>query len=419
MKLENTLKQKLLQNQTLSIKQQYSLKVLEMNTADLLDTIIEELEINPVLEANYEVYSLQSKRREDGFDLMMNYIVEEERLTDVLLRQCNTYHKDINEQLGEFIINSLDPDGYLRMDSKDIAVLTNCNEDEVEEMINIIQTFEPYGVCARNLRECLIIQLSNLKNEYVLTAIDIVYEYLTLLSENKLPLIAERLHKSLEEINQAVALIKKLDPKPGYRYASSSATIEPDIKVYLDDDEIKIRLLSDQYDLRINQQYKNTKDEAIIKYLAKHMKQAELLIDSMIKRNRTLFAISDCIVRKQQGYFLNNAQLLPLTMKEIAEEIGIHESTISRSIANKYMEFNQRMIPLKFFFTSKLESGESSNEVQLKIIELIKNEDKKKPLSDACIVTLLEKENIKISRRTVAKYRDILNIPATTKRKQF
>ncbi|MEG0841416.1 MAG: RNA polymerase factor sigma-54 [Erysipelotrichaceae bacterium] len=419
MKLENTLTQKLLQTQTLSMKQQYSLKILEMNTADLLDTIIDELEVNPVLEANYEVYSLQSKRKEDGFDLMMNYIVEEEQLSDVLLRQLNTYHKQINESLGEFIIQSLDHDGYLRMPTKEIVALTNSNEDDVEEMINIIQTFEPYGVGARNLVECLIIQLSNLENESVQTAMDIVYEHLTLLSENKLPIIAERLNKSMEEINKAVVLIKKLDPKPGYRYASSSPCIEPDIKVIVEGDEIKIKLCCDQYDLRINQLYKNTKDEAIIKYLAKHMKQAELLIESMVKRNRTLFAICDCIVRKQQGYFLHQTQLLPLTMKTIADEIGIHESTISRSIANKYMEFNQGIIPLKFFFTSKLESGESSNEVQLKIMELIKHENKKKPLSDASIVTLLANENVVISRRTVAKYRDLMNIPATTKRKQF
>ncbi|MEF9962661.1 MAG: RNA polymerase sigma-54 factor, partial [Erysipelotrichaceae bacterium] len=137
MKLENTLTQKLLQTQTLSMKQQYSLKILEMNTADLLDTIIDELEVNPVLEANYEVYSLQSKRKEDGFDLMMNYIVEEEQLSDVLLRQLNTYHKQINESLGEFIIQSLDHDGYLRMPTMEIVALTNSNEDDVEEMINI------------------------------------------------------------------------------------------------------------------------------------------------------------------------------------------------------------------------------------------------------------------------------------------
>lgn len=419
MKLETTLTQKLLQTQKLSLKQQHSLKILEMNTAELIDTVINELEINPVLEANYEVYSIQSRRRDDGFELMMNYIIEEKTLNDVLLQQLHTYRKTTNVNLGSYIIQSLDSDGYLRLNNTQIMKDCNVSEEEVEEMINIIQTFEPYGVAARSLSECLIIQLSYSGSIYSRLAIDITYEYLSLVGENKIPQIADLLHEDIEAVKGAVALIKKMNPRPGSHYQSVSSYIEPDVKIEVSDGEIKIRLLSDQYDLRINEQYKNTKDVAIRKYLSKHMKQAEELIDCMIKRNRTLLSIVDCVVRHQKDYFLHDAQLLPLTMKEIASEIEIHESTISRTISNKYMDFNQRMIPLKFFFTSKLDSGESSNEVQQKIVELIKGEDKKKPYSDSAIEERLSNLGIQISRRTIAKYREQLNIPAASKRKLF
>lgn len=419
MKLENTLTQKMLQTQKLSLKQQYSLKVLEMNNADLIDAIVEELEINPVLEACEEIYSMQTRHHDDGFDLMMNYIVEEETLSDVLLRQLHTYHKPVNEELGTFLIQSLSDDGYLRISNKEIEEVTGFGEEEIEELINIIQTFEPYGVGARTLEECLVIQLSYTNNIHARLAIDITAEYLDLVGENKIPLIAEKMKESVDDVKEAIALIKKMDPRPGSQFMPMSASIEPDVRVSVNNGEIQITLLSDRYDLRINEQYQNTKDDAIRKYLSKHMKQAELLIDSLEKRNRTLLSIVDCIVNAQREYFISQSQLQPLTMRDIAETIGIHESTISRSIANKYMDYNQKLIPLKFFFVSKLESGESSNEVQLRIKEMIDQEDKKKPLSDAKIADLLGEQDIQISRRTVAKYRDQLNIPSTSKRKEF
>lgn len=419
MKLENTLTQKMLQTQKLSLKQQYSLKVLEMNNADLIDAIVEELEINPVLEACEEIYSMQTRHHDDGFDLMMNYIVEEETLSDVLLRQLHTYHKPVNEELGTFLIQSLSDDGYLRIGNKEIEEVTGFGEEEIEELINIIQTFEPYGVGARTLEECLVIQLSYTNNIHARLAIDITAEYLDLVGENKIPLIAEKMKETVDDVKEAIALIKKMDPRPGSQFIPMSTSIEPDVRVSVNNGEIQITLLSDRYDLRINEQYQNTKDDAIRKYLSKHMKQAELLIDSLEKRNRTLLSIVDCIVNAQREYFISQSQLQPLTMRDIAETIGIHESTISRSIANKYMDYNQKLIPLKFFFVSKLESGESSNEVQLRIKEMIDQEDKKKPLSDAKIADLLGEQDIQISRRTVAKYRDQLNIPSTSKRKEF
>lgn len=419
MKLVNVVTQKMIQTQRLSMRQQFSLKVLEMNTHDLLDAVIEELEMNPVLEANEHIYSMQSVHKDTDFDLLLNYVEDCETLSEVLMKQLETCRQTVDVSLGEFLIESLDEDGYLRMSNQEISSFTGRSEDDVEEMVNRIQTFEPYGVAARSLDECLLIQLSFQESQHRRLAMKIAADYLSLVADNRLPEIAEKLGYEMADVVQAVHLIKQMDPRPGINYASSSDYVEADVRISIEDQEIKMELLSEQYDLRINHNYEQSKDKEVIQYLEQHMKSARLLIESMKKRNVTLLAIINCIVEHQRAFFLEHAQLAPLTQKDIAEEVGIHESTISRAISNKYMEFEQRLIPLKFFFQAKLESGESANEIHIQLKSIIAEEDKQNPYSDQKLADRLSEQGVKISRRTIAKYRDQLQIPPASRRKQY
>ena len=421
MKLETSLKQTQIQTQKLSLKQQYSLKVLEMNDTQMLDAIVSELEINPVLEANENIYAMQERAYGDRtpYELALNYVEQEETLSDILLSQLHMDRRAVNEVLASFIIESLDSNGYLQMSVEELTKITHFSNDEIEQTIQIIQSYEPHGVCARTLKECILLQLADKKSVFCLLAEDITEHYLNELAENKLPLIASQLHCTLEDVNEAVALIRSCHPKPGAMYATSASYASPDVRISVENQEVHIELLSTRYDVRISTRYQETKDSAIKKYLAKHMKQAELLIASIEKRNVTLLGIVQCIVEHQKQYCLNNQQLQPLTLKEIGDELGLHESTISRTVSNKYMEFHQKMIPLKFFFPTKLSSGDSSSAIQDMMKSLIDSEDKKRPYSDQEISDLLAAKGMKVSRRTVAKYRDILGIANTTKRKVY
>ena len=421
MKLETNLKQTQIQTQKLSLKQQFSLKVLEMNDTQVLDAIVAELEINPVLEANENIYAMQEHAYGDRtpFDIALYYVVQEESLSETLLKQLHTDSNQVNEALADFIIESLDSNGYLRLSMEELMEITHASFEELEETINVIQTFEPYGVCARSLQECILIQLSYLHHPALKTAITITDRYLEELAQNKLPWLASCLNISLEEVNAAAALIRSCNPKPGSSYAHPSAYVAADAKITVIDREVQIELLSTRYDLRISKRYQSTTDKEMQNYLKKYIKQAELLIASIEKRNVTLLGIVHCIIDHQKDYFLDHRPLKGFTLKEAAQALGIHESTVSRTIANKYVSFEERLIPLKFFFPAKLSSSDSAHEAKERIKELITSENKQQPYSDQDLADLLLEEGIRCSRRTVAKYRDALGIPSTSKRKQY
>lgn len=419
MKLETNLKHAQIQTQKISIKQQYSLKILEMNEIQMRDEILSELEINPVLEASDEIYTTKGSNKESTFDLLLNYAVKEETLQEVLMMQLHTYRKKVNLELGEFIIESLDSNGYFLLPMHDVQRVMPVSEEEIEDTINVIQTFEPYGVGARSLQECILIQLSYKKHPLLKYAIIIVNEYLNELAENKLPLLASQLDMNIEEVNEVVKLIRTCNPKPASSYASSSYYVKSDARVFVEDGEIQIELFSTDYGLKISSDYETVSDQKIKKYLSKFEQQAKLLISSIEKRNVTLLGILHCIVKKQKDYFLHNGQLVGLTLKEVAEELDIHESTVSRTVSNKYIEFEEKTISLKYFFPNKLSSGDSVNSVQMRIKELVESENKNKPYSDQELSDLLLKEGMQCSRRTVSKYRTILGIASAAKRKQY
>lgn len=420
MKLETRILQNLTQQQKLTQRQQQDLKILEMNHQELESWIEEELERNPLLEIEeaYEPHAYAGSQA--SFDLLLNYVQQEETLSEVLRKQIATCPHPLPEELAHFLVDSLDDNGYLTLTDEDIHQLMPAYSlDDIEDTINEIQTFEPAGVCARNLQECLLIQLCFEDIPYSQLAIMIVNYYLKEVSENRLPDIAKALDCPMEDVKQALALIRSLNPKPGAIYAQSAAYVNPDMEVRVEDGELHIELLHKTYGLRIVTLPVETSDTQTQSYIKQQQKEAQTLMQGIAKRNSTIERIMEVIATIQKDFFLTHAQLKPLTLKDVAKQLDLHESTISRAIAGKSILFEQQIIPLKFFFPTKLQEGTSANEVQLKLKELIQAEDKKKPYSDQKLCDLLQEAGYEVSRRTVAKYRDLLHLPAAAKRKVF
>lgn len=419
MNLSNKQLQTLTQTQKMTLKQQYHLKLLSYNDQQLLSEIEHQVEINPLLECDESFFQTGKSSQDSFYDQSLRYVHDEKSLQDELLEQCHVYPNEIYEDLATYLIESLDDDGYLRISNELIQQDTGYGDEEIEDTIAILQTFEPSGVCARNLQECLLIQLCNEDISHNPIAIHIVNEYLELLAMNKLQTIADELHVSLNDIKEAVDLIRSLQPKPASSYSQSSAYIFPEAKVTIEDQEIIITLTNAKIPLNIDRTYENQEDLVLQAYVKKHTKEAQMLIDGLQKRNDTLSKILHYIIQYQRTFFIDNGQLKALTLNQVAQAIEMHESTISRSVSSKSIEFNNQIYPLKFFFPKQLESGQSNNEIQLRMKEMIAKEDKHKPLSDQQMVDLLKNDNIIVSRRAIAKYRDQLQIPAASKRKVF
>ena len=416
MKLETHLTQTLKQTQKLSMKQQLSLKALSMNAQELVEMIQEEANTNPLLEI--DEFSADSNTLD--YDLAAEMSKASTTLIDELLMQLHTCRHVENPLLCEFIIYSLDNNGYLTLSVEEIAQLCDCTPEVVEDALYQVQSFEPCGVAARSLKECLIIQCAEMDTAlkpYLMMCVD---QYLDLIADNKLPEIAQRCDTSLDTIKSCVTLIKTCNPTPGAAYAPAAALSIPDIFISIDEtDTLNVTVKNYTQQLKINHAYDQSSNEELKIYVKEYTKRIQELIAMLDKRQNTLFTIVNAIVSIQAGWFLHQADLLPMTLNDIAVLCNLHESTVSRAVQGKLLEFNQRYIPLKFFFNAKLESGQSSMAIQQKLKKLIEGENKKKPYSDAELSALMKQEDIQISRRTIAKYRDQLAIPSASKRKIY
>jgi RNA polymerase sigma-54 factor len=342
--------------------------------------------------------------------------------------------------LGQFIVNAIDHNGYLHMSDEEIASQTGAKLCSVEKVMDVIRTFEPTGVGARNLRECLLLQLKAMladgelepgDEECLKDAIAIVDLCLDDLAANRLALIAKHLHISVNRVQYASDLIKTLDPKPGRRYASENAGyIIPDAVIEKSDGGYAVTLNDTSIpNLTISSYYrevfeKEAKDSDAAKYLSERLNAALWLIKSVENRNQTIYNVLTSVVKHQQN-FLDKGEyyLVPLTLKIIADEVGVHESTVSRSISGKYVQTPRGVFDIKYFFKSGVSDGSdegmSSESVKALIGEYVSGEDKKSPLSDAQIAEMLKGADIDISRRTVAKYREDMGIQASPKRRRY
>ena len=430
-----------------------AIQILQFNNQELVDYVQNELLENPVLEAEKEYdtqeVDIREKIREADYEeesfkqweyspdedddyTYEQYVSEEDTLTDYLFMQLQFSNlKGKHAAIGKYIIEAVDDNGYLTASVEEIAQAVDAEIEDVEDTLNFIQTFDPAGIAARNLRECLIIQLAS--KGLLTDEIEYIIEnMLEDLADNKIAHIAKTLNMKNQEVQQIADLIKTLEPKPGRLFSSGETTryVIPDIFVEKINDEFVVtnndtsvpKLMVSSYYNKLSAEA--DKDEELNKYLNDRFNAAVWLIKSIEQRKQTIYNVASAVVKYQQDFFDKGEKYLKtLTLKQIAEEVGVHESTVSRSINGKYMQSPRGVFELKYFFSSGVSGGDgagvSSNSVKSIIKEIINGEDPRKPYSDQDIVEILKEKGIDISRRTVAKYREGMNILSSSKRRRF
>ena len=338
-----------------------------------------------------------------------------------------------NEQLrelGSAIIGNLDDDGYLVASVEEIAAMGDWSVEAVTRALAHIQTFDPIGVAARDLQECLLLQIRHLGLEGTPTE-KIVSEHLRLLQNHQVPELARRLGLTIDELKDHIEIIKHLDPKPGSRYnPSQSQYVIPDVYVVKVEDHYEVFLNEEGLpQLRISPVYRRLLDKSASEnnaetraYVKDKFRSALWLIKSVDQRQKTIHKVATSIVNFQRDFLDHGIEhLRPLVLRDVANDIGMHESTVSRVVNNKYMHTPQGVYEMKFFFHSGISSsyGESVSSVTIKqrIRKIIEAEDPRKPLSDSKIVSILQREGLMLARRTIAKYREELKIPTSNQRK--
>jgi RNA polymerase sigma-54 factor len=335
-------------------------------------------------------------------------------------------------EVCEGVINNLDRDGRLGYSVEEIAESLDhpASAQEVAAALEVVQRLDPAGVGARNLVECLLLQLDPAEPDYALER-EIVLHHLKDIEANRFPKIAKETDRDIEDVKRAIAAVCMLHPAPGRLYDNEVVPIvAPDVFVEFVDDHYEIRLDDTTLPrLRINQQYRELLtgkglEADARQFLQKKMESARWLIDSIQQRRRTLLKVSHDIVRAQQEFLEKGlAHLRPLKMQEVADAVGIHVATVSRAIRHKYMQTPRGLLPMKFFFTGGTQSAEGEMQtwdaVKERIKRLVEEEDKANPLSDDDIVKKLGEGGVHIARRTVTKYRKSLNISTSRQRKNY
>jgi len=455
---------------------QQAIKLLQLSRLELLETISQEIEENPVLE---ELTAGESEQEEEKDDLkeepvreateISEVIVEDrarddvdwetyiteyntgwaethyeerdipsfENITDTktnlpqhLTWQLNMSSLDADQrEIGIHIIGNLDEDGYLDISLEEISESTGESYEKVVETLRLIQNFDPVGVAARDTQECLLIQVRFHKLEGTLVE-QIIMDYMKELENRSYDKIASSLSLPLQDVVAAVSVIQTLDPRPGRVYSNEETIyITPDIYVFKAGDDYEIVQNEDGLPkLRINGYYKQILQNKIPisentkAYIQEKMRSAAWLIKSIHQRQRTLFRVTESIVRFQKEFLDKGiAHLKPLVLRNVAEDIEMHESTVSRVTTNKYVYTPQGLFELKFFFNSSISSFDgdalASESVKEQLRKLIKREDKARPYSDKDIEKMMKSLNINVARRTIAKYRESMGILPSRKRR--
>ncbi|TXC85158.1 RNA polymerase factor sigma-54 [Luteibaculum oceani] len=479
--LKQTLQQKLLQK--LSPQQIQLMKLLQVPTVELEKRIKQELEENPVLEEGREEletdneyeneYEEEDTRTEAEKEIDIEDYLNDDDIPDYKLYSSNhgkdveekgipisggsTFHDNLKAQLdlrilsekqrkiGEHLIGNLDDDGYLRREMEalvdDLAFTQNilCDIDELEDVLLIIQDLEPYGVGARNLQECLQIQLDkkNLDTEPLIFAHRIIEYHFEEFTKKHYKKILADLEIEEEDLKDAINEITKLNPRPGNSMQDSvkiNQTVVPDFLVTEQDGELQLSLNGKNApDLRVSksyremlQRYSETKrDKQATLFIKQKIDSARWFIDAIQQRNQTLMLCMSAILEIQHDFFLtgDETKMKPMILKDIAEKVGLDISTISRVANSKYVQTDFGTFLLKSFFSESLtkNDGEEVSTIEVKKIlqDAIDAEDKKKPLTDEKLAKILKEKGYNIARRTVAKYREQLNIPVARLRKEI
>ncbi|RKX34955.1 MAG: RNA polymerase sigma-54 factor [Verrucomicrobia bacterium] len=472
------LSQRQTQNLVLAPQLRQSLKILQVAALDLRTAIQEELQSNPTLEEmplemisieeksdNGEPEETEGNREELEFDesfAILNKLNDEWRdhmaemggtsftredadrrqhffdslVTETSLQEHLIQQADMidltnkQKEAMQYLVGSLDGHGFLTSSLPDIALMADLPLSTIQEAHQTLLTFDPPGIGCADLRDSLLQQLK-VKGRSTSVAARIAKDHFDLLARRRIPDIARRMGLPVEEIQKALKEISLLDPAPGRKFADdSNRVVVPDVIVTKDDDEWKIELNSDYIPrLRLSQSYKDliakgklSKQEK--EYLQEKLRSGKFLISSIEQRQQTIEKITREILRVQIDFFEEGvSKLHPLTMTQVAEVVGVHETTVSRAIANKYIQTPHGVFEIKYFFTPGYRSGDgeavSNTSVKDMIAGLVQAEDTTHPLSDQGIVRKLAEREIKIARRTVAKYREELGILPSNLRRQY
>jgi len=474
MALEMRLDMKLAQKLVMTPQLQQAIKLLQLSRLEMSQLVYQEMLENPVLEdaaveseaeveepVKEEVQADESKeenRAMDMFDMRWdNYIDEDEErriepgyftdtdeelpsydqtlsnpltLADHLLWQIRLMDTTDRERAAaEAIIGNIDEDGYLRdMTTDEVAKLAGVAAPICEKALALVQELDPPGVGARDLRECLLIQARQMGLKGTIVE-EILLSHMEDLEKKRYPALARALKVPVKDVVMAAGAIEALEPKPGRPYTSSEVQyIIPDVYVVKKGGEYIILLNDDGMPkLRISPFYKNLMrgggDDSTKDYIETKLRSAQWLIKSIEQRNKTIYRVAESIVKRQKEFFDKGTGFIrPMVLRDVAEDIAMHESTISRVTTNKYMHSPQGIYELKYFFSGGIASddGEALSSITVRglIQKTISEEDPKKPLNDRNIVDILKKKNIHIARRTVAKYRCELKIPPANLRKR-
>jgi len=400
--------------------------------AEIQDPGIEKLDWREYLETYQNNWQDgESQNDDERQQAMENRLTRRTSLEDHLMWQLRLSSLDADDQrIGATIIYNLDDDGYLETPVAELAAQLETSVERVERVLKQVQRLDPPGVGARDLRECLFAQLRNLGMEESLAA-RVVLNHLDLLERHRYNEIAKELGVSLDMVREAAKHITMLEPKPGRDYGGAEPTyIVPDVYIQKVGDDFVVTLNESAVPrLRLASYYQRVLNDSAVapatkEYLQERMRSARLLVKSIFQRQQTISKVANSIVKFQREFFEHGiSHLKPLVLKDVAQDIRMHESTISRATANKYAHTPQGIFELKFFFTSgvKAAGGEdvSAETVKEKIRALVAGEPQGNPLSDQTIAEMLSDDKIKIARRTVAKYRDALGILPSSRRKRL
>ncbi len=472
MAIQQKLHTKLVQKLILTPSLQQAIKLLPMSTLELKDLLNQEMVENPMLEEvpveegqAAEAQATEEKAEEkpepqradtwddadyqyffgeyldDGYRARAPQEVKElppientlstgSSLSDHLSWQLSLQTDDPQTRdIGEAIIGNLDDDGYLVASLDELAAMGPWPVDDVQRVLTLVQGFDPIGVAARDLQECLLLQLRHLGLDQT-PAERIVTEHLRALQNHQIPEISRKLGIAIEDLKAHIEVIRHLDPKPGSRFnPAQSQYVTPDVYVEKIDDEYVVWLNEDGLpQMRISPTYRRLLDknadhgEETRAYVRDKFNAARWLIKSVQQRQNTIYKVARSIANFQREFLDHGIEhLRPLVLRDVANDIGMHESTVSRVVTNKYMHTPQGVFEMKFFFHSGISSsyGESVSSVTIKqrIKKIIESEDPRKPLSDSKIVSILQREGLVLARRTIAKYREELKIPTSNQRK--
>ncbi|MDM5190713.1 RNA polymerase factor sigma-54 [Bacillus sp. DX4.1] len=432
------MKASLLQEQSLRLAMTQELRqaitMLQYNVQELTEFLYEQSLENPLIELGgfereKKKSSSKSKSTSKQVDNQMDiYSVNSITIQQHLLDQIQYYKIDEEQRkTASFIIMNTDENGYLQETNEELAELLVAPLDVVECSIELVQSLEPAGVGARNIQECLALQLKRLQNQDELAEM-IVDEYFTYFIKKDWRKLIHVMKCSNEELQAAVDCITSLQPKPGLAFSSEKPLyIAPDMAVKKDGDRLVLQMNERNMPrIEIHSEYSallHNSESEVASYVSEKYQHVQWIMRSLKQRKQTLLQVMEIIIEKQRDFFWKGPEYLkPLSLKEVAEELSVHESTISRATRNKYVQTPHGLFEMKWFFSNAVVTTEdeavSTKRVKQFIQKLVEQENKKKPLSDQKISKLLEEEHeIVISRRTVAKYREQMNIPASSLRK--